>query len=782
MLFINADQDNTQPIDQYGLRAKGLVKLYRGGIPTPKSFALSMNEFWGDQELIEAVERIGGFPVTLSLGASSSINYFVDFHSFENDRDLKVAGLNELKAEIRGLTDIYAKQSSSLSRQDKGAFSLIIQKKIDFEYQGTAYSLDPYLGNEELFFLEIFGRRSPALQETHDSIPHQYSINYFSRKVVSSEVGTGHVDLTADLVKKFAQTLLSIQEIMEAPQKVRFGVDRSGKLWITHLKTMTPILFGAENDRYFGMDYLDPNSGFDVYTPLMYGLIESGFDRALRRLFQNYHPRKEIMIQRFGRTYLCVSAIRDLLKNFPPTYLPCVLRALEIDVEHEVEEERSTSWKAHFREWRIRVKQEALFARYQDYFEKYKIDFEMNDLKYRAYRQNISSQPHRKLESSFSTLLEDYYFPTLSLHYCFCLLEISIRSELIDCLQSLGIDKIIDKDFLSGIGENPNATLQNRLSVLFDVFKDKGITSDQYLDERKNFINGHYYYGMSSRDLFFPRWGDDIEELEQFFAHLSNQPEGIRVVDESSTAPSYSQYLHSKLYSLHPLKRSWVKRRLDRIIANFRQVYSARRQLHDQSLRSLYIVRSYVQQLAMNYADLGVLESPDQIFFLKLQELLSIPKNAEEERSAEWFEKINIRKQLYCGAKSFIPPRQFGKKDVSSLTPKSNNSLKGFPASEGEIKGKVVILHDHMDLLRLRSDSILVASEVESGLAFLAGVVQGVVLEYGNSMSQLASLCRKNKIPLIIRANGITKSLRDGDQVLINGRTGEVTLLNFTSN
>lgn len=774
MFFFQDEKDSSAKLDAYGNRSRALYQLAQNGIATPRAFALSMNEFWGDQELLDAVHRIGGFPVTISLGASSSVNYFVDFHSFDGDRDLAVNRISELRHEIRTLSELYAKQSASMSRYDKRSFSLLIQQKIDYEYFGSAYSLDPYLGREDIFLVEIFTKHPSVKSESYDSIPHQYSVNYFTHKVETSEVGTGYVNFTNDLVAQFSQSLIQVQELMGAPQKIKFGVDRAGKLWITHLKNTSPILFGAGTDRYVAMDYFDPNNGFEVYTPLMFGLIESSIEDAIKKIFTHYHPKKQIASQRFGRCYLSCEALEELLHLFPSHYRNCLFQALEIKHHSATGKKDSFDLFQYLQQFRIRMRQRKVFRRFLSTFDAFSSNFLLQEIKYKAYAQQIDTFSPLQLHQHFQLMLEEYFIPVLSNHYLFCLLEISARAELIDCLSSVGLEQIIDKDFLSGIGENSMVILQNKIIDLAGIFQQHGASSEQYRLAKKKFLEEYYYQGIQTRDLLAPRWEEDFSLLESFFSSSGSSLDQLRHVDCDLNYSSSCDALLSRLYSLHPVKRVVIHHRAESVINDFKNLYAARRQLHDYFLRSLYHLRLYLIAIEKGYIASGILEHPGQIFFMQKRELLD---SFAEGFSPDNLAHIKIREKLFLGVKSFTPPRNYGAKDVSMLTPKTPSGAAGIISSPGEVRGKVLFLKRPEDILKADDQTILVASDIDSGLAFIACKVKAVILEHGNTMSQLSSLCRRNKIPMIIRVKAIDRQFKDGDSIVVNATSGEISLV-----
>lgn len=782
MIFLNETQTLGDLCEKYGSRVFLLAKLGSSGVAVLPSFAISLKDRWSDSELIAAVDRIGGFPVSISLGGADSTSSFVNFQSGEREKDDDdINSIESLKKSIELYSNFYNKESTSNRSNGIKNVSVIIQQVIRAKYRGNGYSIDPYSANENLFLVEL-GHTHYHDKSKGEILLHSYSVNYHDCSISQSEVGTGYVNFTKEMLEIFSNILLEVQNILKIPQKVKFYIDENDKIWIGNSKTVAPILFNRDSGQYFGLDILDPNVGFEVYSPMMFSLMKQSADLTIQKEFPDFKLDGDCIIQRFGRPFLRFESIIGLLHRLPSSSFSFLHQALDIpkrvipeDVTRECPFPILSALKAKFnlnRRFRTVLRQ----------FEDLEGQFEVIDLKYRAYRQNVESQPHRKLEVSFNYLLKDYYFPVASLYYSMCMMEVCVRAELMECLDQIGVTHLFDKDFLGGIGESPNVALQNDLAILFEAFRDHRPSSDIYQDELKSFLNRHYYYGDASRDIMFARWGDDTVGLEVFFDALVKNNGIIRTIsenggDEDKHLPLELFDIFEGIKKLPFHKRYLYRARLEKTIATFRQVYQARRSLYDYTLRSLFIARSYLTQLADNFTELGILKSPKDIFFLHIDELNQVIEDKDKFKKLGQF--TEIRKKQHNGICNFVPPRQYG----AMVTPTDNTDifasgvLKGYVGSPGIAEGEVVIIRTPADYMRVTNDSIVIAGDIESGPALIAGVAKALVFEYGNTMTQVASLCRKNKIPMLLRVKEITKLLKDGDRVIVDCDKGQVSLV-----
>ena len=74
-------------------------------------------------------------------------------------------------------------------------------------------------------------------------------------------------------------------------------------------------------------------------------------------------------------------------------------------------------------------------------------------------------------------------------------------------------------------------------------------------------------------------------------------------------------------------------------------------------------------------------------------------------------------------------------------------------------------------------DRILVARVTEPGWLFFMSVARGVVVERGSVLSHAAIIGRELGVPTIVGATGAMAAIRDGDEVEMDGSTGEIRVL-----
>lgn len=106
-----------------------------------------------------------------------------------------------------------------------------------------------------------------------------------------------------------------------------------------------------------------------------------------------------------------------------------------------------------------------------------------------------------------------------------------------------------------------------------------------------------------------------------------------------------------------------------------------------------------------------------------------------------------------------------------------DDSIKGIGASNGQVKGKVCVVHSPEEFYKLEKGDILVCTYTDPEWTPLFALAGGVVVDTGGTLSHAAIVAREYGIPAVLATGDATLKLKDGDMVLVNATEGSVTLL-----
>lgn len=121
------------------------------------------------------------------------------------------------------------------------------------------------------------------------------------------------------------------------------------------------------------------------------------------------------------------------------------------------------------------------------------------------------------------------------------------------------------------------------------------------------------------------------------------------------------------------------------------------------------------------------------------------------------------------------PPTFVGVPPVSVPTPIPNGDRwTGVAASRGVVTGTVRVLRDPSEGASLRPGEVLVTAVADVGWTPLFLVAAAVVTELGGALSHAALVAREYGVPAVANVSGITRVLKTGDRVRVDGDHGVV--------
>ncbi|WP_167828684.1 phosphoenolpyruvate synthase [Streptomyces sp. MZ04] len=193
-------------------------------------------------------------------------------------------------------------------------------------------------------------------------------------------------------------------------------------------------------------------------------------------------------------------------------------------------------------------------------------------------------------------------------------------------------------------------------------------------------------------------------------------------------------------------------------------------QLYDVYRRVLY-------QEGGRLATAGILEDPQDVEYLQLQELRRL---SDGEALPDPGELTARRRADHERARGLTVPRLMtsdGEILVGLPAEHSGDSvLAGLPVSAGVVEGRacVVLRPEHA---RIPDGSILIAPFTDPAWTPLFSAVSGMVVEIGGLMTHGAVVARELGLPAVVGVDHATKQIPDGARIRVDGSQGTVELL-----
>lgn len=219
------------------------------------------------------------------------------------------------------------------------------------------------------------------------------------------------------------------------------------------------------------------------------------------------------------------------------------------------------------------------------------------------------------------------------------------------------------------------------------------------------------------------------------------------------------------------------------ILKNTRQLVSGRENLRYERTRAFGIVRTLFSHIGKRFYEEDLIENSRDIFYLTKSEI----EGYIEGRAVftELKSNIAIRKAEYERFETEEPPPErfstngivygseiSGQEEISS----NDGELKGIGCCPGKIRAKVRVVKHPNEVDSLNGD-ILVTSSTDPGWVTLFPSASGIIVERGSLLSHSAIVSREMGIPCIVSVTGLLKQLKSGDEVLMDGSSGIIKIL-----
>ncbi len=216
------------------------------------------------------------------------------------------------------------------------------------------------------------------------------------------------------------------------------------------------------------------------------------------------------------------------------------------------------------------------------------------------------------------------------------------------------------------------------------------------------------------------------------------------------------------------------------LVNKTRSLIRNRENLRFERTRVFGRVRRIMRELGSRLHADQQLDAIDDIFHLTLDEVLETGKTQALKAL------VTARKAEFATYHaSEPPPDRFTTRgplhrhptfEPDTQSSSAESDLQGIGACAGIVRGPVRVVTNPREAT-LQPGEILVATQTDPGWVVLFPAASGLLVERGSLLSHSAIVARELDLPCIVSLSNITRTLKTGDRVEMNGRTGQVTLL-----
>jgi rifampicin phosphotransferase len=228
--------------------------------------------------------------------------------------------------------------------------------------------------------------------------------------------------------------------------------------------------------------------------------------------------------------------------------------------------------------------------------------------------------------------------------------------------------------------------------------------------------------------------------------------------------------------------KKWV---LKRTLRNARELVSSRENLRYERTRAFGIVRELFSNIGRRFHSENIIDSPRDIFYLTKEEIFAFIEGTSVNQDLK--KLINLRKTEFENYQKQPAPSErfvtygtvYHTNDFFSTTKieKIVGDLKGIGCCPGKIRAQAKVILNPNEVSSL-DGAILVTASTDPGWVTLFPSASGIIVERGSLLSHSAIVSREMGKPCIVGVTGLLNTLKTGDEIEMDGGTGEIKIIN----
>ncbi|MEU7827997.1 PEP/pyruvate-binding domain-containing protein [Nonomuraea sp. NPDC049129] len=229
----------------------------------------------------------------------------------------------------------------------------------------------------------------------------------------------------------------------------------------------------------------------------------------------------------------------------------------------------------------------------------------------------------------------------------------------------------------------------------------------------------------------------------------------------------------------HPLLGAGRRRaRVVRWVEAARAGHAFREDSHFYFTLPLPILRRSLLEIGARLRDAAVLQRPEDVFHLRLEELESIKGLAGSDECLDGLraavQQRAAKREELSGVRLIDPRAIFPVRDAGDAI------VTGTPAGGGSATGPVKVIRDPAEFGSLTSGDVLVCPYTNPSWTPLFQRAAAVVVDTGSAASHAAIVAREYGIPAVMGTAGGTSTLVDGQVVTVDGDAGTVVIAHLS--
>ncbi|MBN1109705.1 MAG: hypothetical protein JXA45_02975 [Methanomassiliicoccales archaeon] len=692
--------------------------------------------------------------------------------------------------------------------------AVIVQRMVDADSSGIMFTSDPVSGEERIIIESSWGLGEsiasglvtpdrfvcdPLTGEIKES-----TINSKAQAVFLSPEGERVMDvpeaerdrasLTPEKVELVAKLGMSLHRHMNAPQDIEWAVE-GDRVYLLQSRPITTI--GDDRTlwtRGYGDEYWA-----DVTSPLFFSILGPWLTKYVNwegSAIMGYHEltNKPLLRMHKGHVYFNAEVLEGMLVYNPKfSRTKELLNYFPVKDHARIANADTKTVKRVLAELRIAVldrdgmilRTDKAYKRWAARFMEWAEGFDARDL---------TSVPDERLEDLVWEMEDQLVKHYRLIRYGMVAHSIGMNMIMKRWLQDwLGDEKgVLYSKVISGLKGNKTIETNIALNHLADVArvdeyvrgKVLGSGSAEVLDALRSdprlssyagafdsFIRD-YGHRSHTREIYFPRWGDDPRLVADIVRSLVSSPPVDLEALEIRKVAEREETEREILTRVRELRMGAFKALVFRLIMGFAQTYLMFRENQRYYLdHILYRERRIYMEFSRRFLAKSLIAQEEDIFFLSKEEIFDLAKG----KGDDVLSKIPERRREFVDWKGELPPKFLRGRvefDDTVKVVEDTAQLTGTSASPGVASGPVRVVGSIEQLSEVREGEILVTSNTDPGWTAVFSKIAGLVTETGGILSHGAVVSREYGIPAVTAVKGATKIFITGQRITLDGNEG----------
>ncbi|NJD77876.1 MAG: pyruvate, phosphate dikinase [Candidatus Methanoperedens sp.] len=302
------------------------------------------------------------------------------------------------------------------------------------------------------------------------------------------------------------------------------------------------------------------------------------------------------------------------------------------------------------------------------------------------------------------------------------------------------------------------------------AFKNEIPVDSQFRKEFDEFLNDFGHRAVYEAEIANPRWSENpgylLENIRA--AVLSPDKKDNRKAQAEKRKVAQEEIARKLKWSFQHIKVSmWVRQA--------RKGSEMREMAKSVFMKPLEPVRLLYQDIGRRLAERGILNEQADVYHCTITELVAILCGYWDGSGLKVL--VTERKKLREELSQLDPPDVIIDEVPQPKTEAPHSYGKvmtGIGVAAGKASGQARLISHPGENTRLQAGDVLVAPSTDPGWTPLFLRANALVMEVGGFLSHGAIVAREYGVPAVVNVPGVMKTLKDGEQLTVDGDEGKV--------